>query len=61
MGHSQNWLPYGFRYDYPPWTMLTLGLSRNATAISSLTMSIAVGGSRPTLGPRGVGGQVPLC
>lgn len=61
MGHSQNWLPYGFRYDYPPWTMLTLGLSRNATAISSLTMSISVGGSPPTLGPRGVGGQVPLC
>jgi hypothetical protein len=32
-----------------PGIMLTSSLSRNAPAISSLTMSIATGGSQPTL------------
>jgi hypothetical protein len=45
------WFPIGF----PPCAMLTLSLSCNASAVSSLTMSMAASGTTPTLWSNGGG------
>jgi hypothetical protein len=52
---------YGFRYDYPTLATLTLSLSRNNPAISSLIFAIAPGGRPPDLGLWGSFGRALLC
>jgi hypothetical protein len=49
-GTMSNQLSYGFRYDCLVLVILTLSLSWNALAISSLFISITAGGSNWLLG-----------
>jgi hypothetical protein len=51
----------GFPIQLPPWVMLTPSLSRNAPAISYLTMSMAAGGNPLSLWSKGVGSCVSTC
>jgi hypothetical protein len=50
----------GIPIRLPPWVMLTPSLSRNAPAISSLTMPVAASRKPPSLGSKDVGACVPL-
>jgi hypothetical protein len=56
-----NQLSYGFRYDYPELVILNTSLSQNALAISSLSISIATGGSPTPLGSTRASDRASLC
>lgn len=56
-----NQLSYGFRYDYLELVILNTSLSQNALAISSLSISIAAGGSPMPLGSTGASDRASLC
>jgi hypothetical protein len=57
---SNRWL-YGFWYDCPTLATLTMSLSWNSSAISSLIFSISPGGRPPGLGMWGSFVRALLC